>query len=64
MKTKQYNRKLSLQRAQAVQKILLDLGIMKKNISLLAQGEDNLKIKTADEIAHPANRRAEISPLN
>ena len=62
--TKQYNKKLSLERAQAVEKILLDLGIVKKNISLLAQGEDNLRINTPDEIAHPANRRAEISPLN
>ena len=62
--TKSYNQKLSLRRAQAVKKILLDLDINKDNISLLGQGENNLRIKTADEIAHPANRRAEISPLN
>ena len=62
--TKKYNMDLSLQRALAVKKLFIDFGIEKENIKILAEGENNLLIQTADEIAHPANRRAEISPLN
>ena len=55
---------LSLQRALAVKKLFIDFGIEKENIKILAKGENNLLVQTADEIAHPANRRAEISLLN
>ena len=64
MGTKKYNQELSLERAEAVQKILIKLGIEKNNIHILGKGEDNLRVQTADEVKHPANRRAEISPLN
>jgi len=64
MGTKKYNKVLSLERAEAVQKILIKLGIEKNNIHILGKGEDNLRVQTADEVKHPANRRAEISPLN
>ena len=64
MGTKKYNKVLSLERAGAVQKILIELGIEKNNIHILGKGEDNLRVQTADEVKHPANRRAEISPLN
>ncbi|MDC0057177.1 OmpA family protein [Alphaproteobacteria bacterium] len=64
MGTKKYNQALSLERAKAVQKILIGIGIEKNNIRILGKGENNLRIKTKDEISHPANRRAEISPLN
>ena len=64
MGTKKYNKVLSLERAEAVQKILIKLGIEKNNIHILGKGESNLRVQTADEIKHPANRRAEISPLN
>ena len=64
MGTKKYNKVLSLERAEAVQKVLTELGIEKNNIHILGKGEDNLRVQTADEIKHPANRRAEISPLN
>ena len=56
--------KLSLERAKSVESILLKLGIKKDNIKLLARGEKDLRVKTNDEVPHPANRRAEISPLN
>ena len=36
----------------------------KNNIQILGKGEDKLRVQTPDEIKHPANRRAEISPLN
>ena len=64
MGTKKYNRVLSLERAEVVQKVLTELGIEKNNIHILGKGEDNLRVQTDDEINHPANRRAEISPLN
>ena len=64
MGTKKYNKVLSLERAEAVQKVLTELGIEKNNIHILGKGEDNLRVQTADEVKHPANRRAEISPLN
>ena len=64
MGTKKYNKVLSLERAGVVQKVLIELGIAKNNIHILGKGEDNLRVQTADEVKHPANRRAEISPLN
>jgi len=62
--TNEYNIKLSLDRAKTVQMILIKFGIEKNNIKILAKGESALAVKTKDEIAHPANRRAEISPIN
>ena len=64
MGTKKYNKVLSLERAEVVQKVLTELGIEKNNIHILGKGEDNLRVQTADEVKHPENRRAEISPLN
>jgi OOP family OmpA-OmpF porin len=64
MGTKEYNMKLSLERAETVKNILLDLGIQNQNIKILGKGENDMKVQTNDEVAHPANRRAEISPLN
>ena len=62
--TKEYNMILSLERAETVRNILLELAIKKENIKILGKGENDLKIRTEDSIAHPANRRAEISLLN
>ena len=64
MGTKKYNKVLSLERAEVIQKVLTELGIEKNNIHILGKGEDNLRVQTTDEVKHPANRRAEISPLN
>lgn len=64
MGTKEYNMRLSIERAEAVKEILLSLGIQKENIKILGKGETDLSVKTNNEVAHPANRRAEISPLN
>ena len=38
------------------------LVISSKKIKILAEGEGKLLVQTKDEIKHPANRRAEISP--
>ena len=62
--TKEYNYKLSIERANVVKNLLIDLGIKEKNIKILGKGEIDLNIKTNDEVPHPANRRAEISPIN
>ena len=62
--SKKYNIKLSLERAKTVKKVFVNLGIISKNIKILAEGESKLLVPTADEVAHPANRRAEISPIN
>ena len=62
--TKEYNYKLSIERANVVKNLLIVLGIKEQNIKILGKGEIDLNIKTNDEVPHPANRRAEISPLN
>ena len=62
--TKEYNQILSKERAKNVKSILLKLGINSNNIKILGKGESDLRVKTDDEFAHPANRRAEISLLN
>ena len=62
--TKEYNYKLSIERANVVKNLLIDLGIKEENIKILGKGEIDLNIKTNDEVPHPANRRAEISPIN
>ena len=62
--TKKYNLNLSLERALTVQSILIKYGVNINNIKILGKGENELAINTKDEIAHPANRRVEISPIN
>ncbi len=62
--SKNYNYNLSLERALSVKKILIQNGIQESAIKVVGKGESDLLIKTDDEIAHPANRRAEISPIN
>ena len=64
MGTQEYNYKLSIERANVVKNLLIDLGIKEDNIKILGKGEIDLNIKTNDEVPHPANRRAEISPIN
>ena len=62
--TNQYNLNLSLKRAQTIKAIFLQEGVKEKNINILGKGEGFLAVPTADEVAHPANRRVEISSLN
>ena len=62
--SKSYNQILSLERAKSIKNILIKIGINEKNIKVIGRGEDDLQVKTKDETPHPANRRAEISPLN
>ncbi len=62
--TNKYNLKLSLKRAKTIKNIFLQEGIKEKNISISGKGEEFLDILTADETAHPANRRVEIGYSN
>ena len=62
--TNKYNLKLSLDRAKSVQSTLIKLGINNNNIKIMAKGEGELAFQTNDEVAHPANRRVEISSTN
>ena len=59
-----YNSNLSINRANAIKHILLKEGIKSVNIKVSGMGEKDLRVKTTDEVAHPANRRAEISLIN
>ena len=61
---KYYNNKLSIERAESVKLILINLGIKSEKIKIIGKGENDLRVVTADEIAHPVNRRAEIRQLN
>ena len=47
-----------------VKNILIEYGISKNDIKIIAKGENELSVQTYDEVAHPANRRAEISSIN
>ncbi len=62
--SEEYNINLSINRANAVKNILIQNGVIENNIKIIGKGEKNLMIKTADEVPHPINRRAEIKPLN
>ena len=62
--TKEYNNKLSLKRAITIKNNLINQGINVENITLLGKGEELLAVPTPDEVAHPANRRAEIKISN
>lgn len=58
---KEYNYKLSLERAQVAYKLLVANGAIPANITVTSHGEGNPLIKTADEVAEPRNRRVEIT---
>ena len=62
--TKEYNQKLSEERAKTIKKLLINLDILDNDIKILGRGEDDLSVKTEDNTPYPANRRAEISLLN
>lgn len=49
-----------MRRAQAVRKLLVDSGIADNIIDVSSHGEENLLIKTADNVANAQNRRVEV----
>ena len=57
---RQYNLKLSTQRAVAVSRLLVEKGVKKSSIKSTSHGEENPLIKTADNVNEPRNRRVEV----
>jgi outer membrane protein OmpA-like peptidoglycan-associated protein len=58
---KTYNQQLSLTRAQAIRGRLVHDGLTATGISVAGRGENDLAIKTADQVSEPRNRRVEIT---
>lgn len=58
--TREANDALSLQRAQAVLKLLQDGGFSADLLSAIGRGEREPAVPTDDEVAEPRNRRAEV----
>jgi outer membrane protein OmpA-like peptidoglycan-associated protein len=57
---RQYNLRLSTQRAKAVSRLLMEKGVQKSYIQSTSHGEENPLIKTADNVNEPRNRRVEV----
>ena len=58
---KEYNRGLSLERAQFVANLLRKQGLKVHALTVESHGERNPLVKTPDNTAEPRNRRVEIS---
>ncbi len=61
MGTKDYNHKLSLERAWAVAALLIREGVDPSFLEITSHGEENLLVPTADEVPEPRNRRVEVT---
>lgn len=59
--SEEFNDKLSLERAQAMQRLLQGLNIRALRIEVAGRGERELLVDTADGVAEERNRRVEIS---
>ena len=57
---RQYNLRLSTQRAKAVSRLLIEKGVKSSFIKATSHGEENPLIKTADNVNEPRNRRVEV----
>jgi outer membrane protein OmpA-like peptidoglycan-associated protein len=56
-----FNDALSLQRAEKVRSMLIDLGIAAQSVQASGRGRRDLLVPTAANISEPINRRVEIS---
>lgn len=56
----EYNRILSMERAQVVYDILRDENVREEEMTILYHGEGNPLVPTADDIAEARNRRVEV----
>ncbi len=57
---KAYNLKLSMRRAMAVKKRLVEKGVPEAHIDTTSHGERNPLVKTEDNVSNPLNRRVEV----
>lgn len=55
-----YNKKISQRRADAVKKVLSQMGISRKQIKVYAKGEVDPLVPTEDGVREPQNRRVEV----
>jgi len=55
-----YNQKLSVRRAAAVKKVLVELGVAANEIGVTGKGKTELLVQTPDGVREPKNRRVEI----
>jgi hypothetical protein len=58
-----YNMALSLRRADAVKRALIQNGVPAAAIDTTGRGETNLLVPTADSVREPQNRRVELAGL-
>jgi peptidoglycan-associated lipoprotein len=59
--TRDYNYQLSLRRARKVADLLVLQGVDRNILDIESHGEDNLLVKTRDQVREPRNRRVEIT---
>ncbi|HSL99938.1 MAG TPA: OmpA family protein [Candidatus Limnocylindria bacterium] len=59
--SKNYNYRLSLERAEAVAAILIRNGTAPSIIDITSHGKDNPLIPTGDQVSEPRNRRVEVT---
>ena len=59
--TRDYNYQLSLRRARKVADLLAAQGVDRNILDIESHGEDNLLVKTGDQVREPRNRRVEIT---
>ncbi len=57
----EFNRSLSLERANAVAQILISKGVDAGILQITSHGEENLLVRTPDETPEPKNRRVEVT---
>jgi outer membrane protein OmpA-like peptidoglycan-associated protein len=55
------NFELGLKRAQMIRSLLVDAGLNAAFIEVTSHGEGDLRVRTADEVLEPRNRRVEIT---
>ncbi len=58
---REYNTRLSLARAQATAKLLVDAGVDPDALEITSHGKDNPLVPTPDNTPEPKNRRVEIT---
>ncbi len=61
MGQRDYNDKLSLERAKAVSKLFIARGLAPDAVIAVGRGERDLLVPTKDEVSEPLNRRVEIT---
>jgi outer membrane protein OmpA-like peptidoglycan-associated protein len=61
MGTRERNFELGLKRANTVRALLIETGLAPASIEVLSHGEDELLVRTPDEVFEPRNRRVEIT---